>query len=189
MLVSYKASFFVAGGGKLLLGCKPKFGLIHVGFYQVELCSPSDKTKIIVRGTLIFKGRCYLGNGTKIRIYENALMVLGDKFSVSSSSSFNCSCNMTFGDNVLYGWDCLTMDTDSHKIFNQQGEFCNEGKPIVIGENVWIGSRSTILKGTTVPGNCVIGATSLVTGSGFKENTVILGSPAKSVKAISGWKL
>lgn len=40
-----------------------------------------------------------------------------------------------------------------------------------------------------MPSNCVIGATSFVSGSKFESNSLIVGSPAKSVKPIAGWEL
>ena len=58
-----------------------------------------------------------------------------------------------------------------------------------IGDKVWIGCRTTILKGSVIPDGCVIGAGSLVTGKIFSPNTIIIGSPAKSVRTIDGWEL
>jgi acetyltransferase-like isoleucine patch superfamily enzyme len=52
------------------------------------------------------------------------------------------------------------------------------GKPIVIGENVWIGRGVCILKGVKIGDNAIIGANSTVTKD-IPANTVAFGSPAK----------
>ncbi|HOP59466.1 MAG TPA: acyltransferase, partial [Bacteroidales bacterium] len=59
---------------------------------------------------------------------------------------------------------------------------------IKIGNNVFIGNNCTILPGTTVGDNCIIGAGSVVRGN-FPENSVIVGNPAKVVMPMSVQKL
>ena len=56
-------------------------------------------------------------------------------------------------------------------------------KDVIIGNNVWIGWGSIILKGTIIGDNCVIGAGSLVSGE-FPDNVVIAGNPARIIKRI-----
>ncbi len=55
--------------------------------------------------------------------------------------------------------------------------------PIVIGRNVWIGSNATILSGVTIGDNAVVGAASVVTKD-VPANTVVVGSPARSVRTV-----
>ena len=56
-------------------------------------------------------------------------------------------------------------------------------KPIVIGENVWIGSNSTILPGVTIGKGSIIAAGAVVTKD-VDENVVVGGVPAKFIKKI-----
>ncbi|MDZ4715337.1 MAG: acyltransferase [Cytophagales bacterium] len=53
-----------------------------------------------------------------------------------------------------------------------------ETAPIIINENVWLGTKATILQGVVLGENVVVGAHSLVNES-FPENSVIVGSPAR----------
>jgi len=77
------------------------------------------------------------------------------------------------------------------------------GFPVVVGENVTIGHQvmlhgctigdgslvgigAVILNGAKIGRNCLVGAGALVTeGKEFPDNTMIVGAPAKAVRALS----
>lgn len=52
---------------------------------------------------------------------------------------------------------------------------------ILIGNNVWIGDKATILGGVTIGDNVIIGANSVVTHD-IPANSMVAGAPAKIVK-------
>ena len=56
-------------------------------------------------------------------------------------------------------------------------------KKVIIGNNVWIGSGSIILPGTSIGDNAIIGAGSVV-NKDIPENTIAVGNPAKVIKKI-----
>ncbi len=53
--------------------------------------------------------------------------------------------------------------------------------PIVIGNNVWVGAKATILQGVTIGDNAVIGANAVVTRD-VPANSIAVGAPARVVK-------
>ena len=56
-------------------------------------------------------------------------------------------------------------------------------KPIVIGNNIWMGFDVKILHDTFIDEGCIIGTGSIITsGSKFPKNACILGMPAKIAK-------
>ena len=57
-------------------------------------------------------------------------------------------------------------------------------KPIVVGNNVWIGTGATILAGVTIGDNSVIGAGSVVTKS-IPSNVIAVGVPCKVMRKIT----
>lgn len=59
-------------------------------------------------------------------------------------------------------------------------------KGICLGENVFIGAKTTLLPGTEIGKNCIIGAGSVVKGK-IPANTIALGNPAKVVADITEW--
>ena len=165
--------------------------MIRVGFHECEECNPNDKTliKIMANGVLTFRGSAHIGKGSKITVKKNASMILGENFAISASSAITCYKHIVFGKDIQFGWDCFVVDSDSHSILNEEGERTNPSKEIIFGDKIWIGSKTTILKGSVIPSNCVIGACSLVSGSDFAPNSLIVGTPAKSRKTIGGFKI
>lgn len=168
-----------------------RFASIRFGFHKVSILEPSSKSILIVckGGTIHFKGSAHIGKGSKLRVDKEANLVLGDNFAISANSTINCYKSIKFGKDIQFSWDCLVMDTDSHAIFSQNGKRINENREIVFGDKIWIGCRSTILKGSVIPSGCVIGACSFVSGSKFDEHSIIAGSPAISIKVIGHWDL
>lgn len=56
-----------------------------------------------------------------------------------------------------------------------------------VGDNSLIGMNSVVLNSTVIGDNCIVGAGSLVTqNKNFEDNSLIIGSPAKALKKISG---
>ena len=56
-------------------------------------------------------------------------------------------------------------------------------RPIVVGNNVYIGARTIIMGGVTIGNNVIIGAGSIVTHD-IPDNSVAVGVPAKVVKTL-----
>lgn len=91
---------------------------------------------------------------------------------------------MHIGKNVLIAWDTTLMDSDMHSIINlENNQLIPKSKKVFIDDNVWIGTRSIILKGTHIPTGSIIGAGSVVAGKFNEKNSVIAGNPAKVIKS------
>ena len=54
-------------------------------------------------------------------------------------------------------------------------------KPIIIGDNVWLGINVTVLKGVTIGNGSLIGAGSVVTRS-IPPNVMAAGNPCKVLR-------
>jgi acetyltransferase-like isoleucine patch superfamily enzyme len=111
-------------------------------------------------------------------------IIIGNNVGISGSS-INASKEIVIGDNVIIGSGCLISDTDSHPILPEDRLSNNNAAinsiPIVIGNNVFIGARSIILKGVTIGSGSVIGAGSVVSKN-IPPNVIFAGNPAQFVK-------
>ncbi|WP_036877782.1 acyltransferase [Xylanibacter oryzae] len=177
--------------GKLCIKGSASFAQIRIGFHKVPVKHSSETTIFNVKknGFVYFEGKTHIGKGSIINVERGANLILGDNFAISASSVISCYKQIEFGKNVQLSWDDLIMDSDTHIIYSEDGSILNEIKPIVFDDKIWVGCRCTVLKGTHVPHDCVIGACSLVSGDKFEPNTIIAGSPAKSIKKIKTFKI
>jgi len=187
IVVSYDSSFH-CDKNNIDLNCDVRKGMIRIGFHEVPAYN-RKRSKIIINGRIEFNGEAHIGNGSIIYVSKNAKLILGDDFKISASSSIICYKSISFGNNIQFSWDCIVMDSDTHNIIDENGNIYNNDLPIIFGNNIWIGCRCTILKGSVIPDCCVIGSMSLVSGKKYERNSVIAGVPAKTIKRISGWKL
>ncbi len=97
--------------------------------------------------------------------------------------------SITIGDNVLMAskiyisdhnhgsYDELISDQPMSIPINRKA-IC---KPVIIGDNVWLGESVCVLPGVTIGEGCVVGALSVVTKS-LPPYSIAVGSPAKVVK-------
>lgn len=108
-------------------------------------------------------------------------ITVGKNVFINACCKFQDQGGITIGDGVLIGHN-VTLATLNHE---ENPEFRQNiyPKPIVIGNNVWIGSNATILQGVTVGDGAIIGANAVVTKS-VPENTVVAGVPARIIKKI-----
>lgn len=177
--------------GGIVIDAPVRMAMIRVGFHQVDaICIYSLKTILNIHkpGKLVFKGEAHIGHGAIISCV-GGVMTVGDNFAVSGNTSFVCYKEITIGRDVQFAWDSLVMDSDAHKIYNQEGVSINEDKPVIIGDKVWLACQNTVLKGTVIGNNCVVGANSLLNKAYTEDGVIIAGSPARIVKKISGWEL
>lgn len=111
---------------------------------------------------------------------------IGSDCGVSEYCYFGSSGGITIGNDVIMG-QYVSFHSENH-VFSDVDipirlqPVVSEG--IVLGNNIWIGAKATILDGSVVGDNCVIAAGAVVRGS-FPSNCVIGGVPAKILKSIS----
>lgn len=97
--------------------------------------------------------------------------------------------NIYIGDECMFAREIMVRNNDGHIILDKEtGELLNAPEDIVIGNNVWIGMRSIILKGAEIKDGSVIGAMSLVNKKFDEENILIAGVPAKKIRSNIEWR-
>lgn len=191
VLLSRKVKLFRTLGTVEIKSEHIQTAMIKIGFGEVAIFDKKYSRSIWnVQGKVIFNGSAQIGHGSKIAVGENGILEFGENFQVSAESSIVAFHNVKFGNDCLLSWDVLIMDTDFHYITNSDNEIINSPKPIVIGNKVWIGCRSLVLKGSVIPDNCVIGANSIVNQTKpnqTKPNSLWVGNPAKEIKQNINW--
>jgi acetyltransferase-like isoleucine patch superfamily enzyme len=93
---------------------------------------------------------------------------------------------VTIGDNCLFGPGSVILDNDSHNtsidpIIRRKGKISE--RPVIIGNNVWVGMRSIIMKGVRIGDNSIIAAGSIVTKD-VPSCQLFGGNPAKFIRSL-----
>lgn len=132
--------------------------------YIAESCGPD----------VIVKQHAYIGSGTGLR--------LGARAQVGHNSRIGQY--VTIGDDVVMGPDVVIMANahafdDLDKPINQQGAL--PIRPIVIGRDVWIGTRAIILPGVTIGDQAIIAAGAVVTKD-VEPRAIVGGNPARLIR-------
>ena len=66
---------------------------------------------------------------------------------------------------------------------SESSRYLTSSKPVVIGDNVWIGGNSVIFPGVTIGDNVTVGAGSVVTKS-IPNNVLAYGNPCQIIKEL-----
>ncbi len=119
-------------------------------------------------------------------ITPGSQIIIGKNVGISGTS-ICATKSVIIGNNVLIGSGCLITDTDAHPLnWQDRNNNCNEKTkraPVVIGDNVFVGARSIILKGVTIGDGAVIGAGSVITKD-VPEYVLVAGNPATIIKSL-----
>ena len=107
-------------------------------------------------------------------------LTIGDAALLSPGVRISASDEIRIGSGVMIANGAYITDCDWHTVYDRNARD-PEPKPVIIGDNVWIGDHATILKGVTVGDNTVIGAGSVVVAS-VPSNVIVAGNPAQVVK-------
>ena len=122
-----------------------------------------------------------------VEIYRNAHLVTGDKITANYGLVITCNKKITIGNYVAMARMTFISDSDLHPQYDSSGKRANEDKETVIEDHVWIGLKSTIMKGSHICTGAVIGANSLVSGK-VPPHTLNVTSPARPVMKDISWQ-
>lgn len=130
-------------------------------------------------------------NGVVFWIEENNNKILiGENTTIEGNTEL-AACegtNIEIGKDCMFSHSILVRTTDSHSIIDENNVRINKADNVYIGNHVWVGLQSLILKGSHIPDACVLGARSIVSSSNEIENhTVVVGSPARCVRKKINW--
>ncbi len=164
---------------------------IIIGYAGLKLCSilPYNNSfiKIGQKSLRAFFTRLFTGsNGKKLNIEKNTRfshnLKIGDNSGIGIASRLYGS--VTIGNDVMMGPECWIytqnhLTSDIHTPMRLQGP--QPERPVIIGNDVWIGGRVTILPGVKIGNGVIIGAGAVVTKD-VPDYAVVGGNPAKILK-------
>ncbi|MBN9352249.1 MAG: acyltransferase [Chitinophagaceae bacterium] len=153
----------------------------------VTLIDGSKREDIIVGDNLCFYGNLTSQNGGKIKI--------GDYCRIGLHTQINSVESIEVGNYVTMADYIVVTDNNNHPINPDFRKFMrmkmdksgtnlwkhSDHRPVIIEDNVWIGTRVRIHKGVTIGENSIVAACSIVTKD-IPPNCIAAGNPAIVVK-------
>lgn len=160
-------------------------------------CYGKPYINVNLQGKCIIGNHFHMNNGYRYNpigrnqpcylvVDADAILTIGDNVGMSSAAIV-CQNRITIGNHVMIGGGTCIYDTDFHSLDSNlrldviKDRLNKKTKPVIIGDNVFIGAHVTILKGVKIGNNCIIGACSVVTKS-VPEGEIWAGNPAKFIK-------
>ncbi|UPV72924.1 sugar O-acetyltransferase [Halorussus limi] len=140
---------------------------------------------------------------TRRQILEELLGSLGDECEIEPPFRCDYGYNVHVGENFYANFDCVVLDvrrvefgdncqvgpgvhvyTATHPLkAADRIEGPEYGKPVTVGDNVWIGGRAVLNPGVTVGDDAVVGSGAVVTDD-VPDGVVVQGNPATVVKEL-----
>lgn len=136
---------------------------------------------------LIIKSTARLLGPCKIVMGGNSTLVIDENAGVRGVEFLLHNADIYIGKSCMFSYGIIVRNHDSHKVIDTHtNKQTNKPKNITIGNHVWIGQNSTILKGVTIGDNSIVAMGSIVT-KGCEEGCILAGNPAKVVKENINW--
>ena len=141
---------------------------------------------------------------TRVRLFRHVMKHMGDDILIRRGVIIKNPENISIGSRVsiqencyLSGWGGITIGNDvsigngtkivsSEHRYDRGGAIRNQplvALPVSIRNNVWIGMGVSILGGTHIEDDVIVGAGSLVKGT-LESNGIYVGVPAKRIKDV-----
>jgi acetyltransferase-like isoleucine patch superfamily enzyme len=165
--------------------------LLHV-MDKLVVLTRSQKTlgrthiQINDNGRMIIEGKVLLYPCSAFVVDAGASLKIGGGTYIGDASRVICQTGIDIGRDCALSWEVQIMDSDLNRI-EHNGEIVNKPEPIRIEDHVWIGSRTTILKGVVIGEGAVIGCNSVVTRS-IPPLALAAGNPCRVIREGVSWK-
>ena len=122
------------------------------------------------------------------RFTDTPTLRVGDHTIIRHGSCFVVGKSITIGKYCLIAQDVSMFDSSGHPSDPESRRLRlppsdDDVRPIVIGDNVWIGQRSIISPGVTIGDNSIVSAGSVVVAN-VPPNVVVAGFPARKVASL-----
>lgn len=132
-------------------------------------------------GRIVLGRWVHLGSGTVLRCHEGTLRV-GDKCVFGQNNTINCHIDVEFGAECIVADSVYVGDFD-HRADSTSVPIRRQGlikSPVIIGSDVWLGVKSTILRGSVIGRGCVVGANAVVRDA-VPDFAIVGGVPARVI--------
>jgi maltose O-acetyltransferase len=142
----------------------------HVFVYNQGTISIGERTNIL--GTAV---RC------EFVAYSGAVLEIGERTFINYGVSISAHQEVRIGARGLIGNYTNILDNSYHDIVDHQKT--PRSRPVIIGDDVWIGAHAIILPGVSIGDGACVGAGAVVRES-VPPRAIVIGNPARIVSFV-----
>ena len=134
---------------------------------------------------LVVGAYTHFGAHARVRAHEGTLRI-GAKSVIGIRNTINCWLDVSVGDACLFGDDVYICDFD-HVTTSLEVPVKDQGivkTPVRIGNDVWLGTKVVVTRGTVIGDHSVVAAAAVARGD-YPARSVVAGIPGKVVRTRS----
>lgn len=136
-----------------------------------------NEGELIIGRNVSFRGKPL---PSSVTVGKGARLTIGDNVFFNYGLDIGCTSSITIGRHSIIGPMVNMIDTNFHPVDARDR---SAAKPIVIGDNVWVGRGAVILPGVTIGSGSVIAAGSVVTRD-VPSSVLAGGTPARTLREL-----
>lgn len=166
-----------------------------------ELARDNKKGRMLTR---LFNNSTEEQQDYRTQLLKQLFESTGENLYIEPPFRCDYGCNISIGENFYANYDCIIVDvckvrigknvmfgprvnifTAGHPIdADVRNTLLEFGKPITIGDNVWVGGNTVINPGVIIGNNVVIGSGSVVTKD-IPDGVIAVGNPCRVLREIT----
>ena len=131
---------------------------------------------------LILGAGCEIDDGTTIAVYDRGRLELGPAAFVGHGCTVAARSSVKVGAGTFLA-ELVSIRDHDHTVGEPPSSGAMSIEPVVVGSDVWIGAKVTVLRGARIGDGCVVGANAVVRGE-IPSRSVCVGMPARVVRTI-----
>ena len=165
--------------GKIELPPHAGRNTLVIGSAHEDYTASAGRAEMQIHGTWRVGGLVRIGPDCFIGIAENAVLTMGEGCHIGRDSQIHCYRHICFGNGVLAG-ELYATDSAAHQVV-RNGEPEALTGDVVVGDKVYLGFRTMLLKGTRIPRGSVVASGAVCCRDytlAAEENILLAGIPA-----------
>lgn len=166
-----------------------------------ELARDNKKSRRLTR---LFNQTTEEQQDYRVQLLKELFESTGEKLYMEPPFHCDYGCHISVGENFYANYDCIILDVCKVKIGRNvffgprvsiytaghptdaevRGALLEFGKPVTIGDDVWVGGNTVINPGVTIGNRVVIGSGSVVTKD-IPDDVIAVGNPCRVLRKIT----